>query len=267
MAGADKATLSGCSIPASFNRNVDHTYVISSCGLSWGCFGRRSGGSSVVSGSGSSIIAHCLSHPNETAGIKYLITGVCHQASNRILYPAGITVDGSHGYGASVMLYGIYGLGSWPQIVDCIGDAFGKIKKLGFDPGFVEKRSVMVNDSKPEDEGRVDFESSGIGDEFGRFVKQRLGNELSSEALGSLVKIQAELYENRRRACALVQSGLLTDEEFCEQLRLFLKEALSRSLYVLGERNFTVVFGAGSYDAEHLIDCDIFKRWREDTKP
>lgn len=263
------AILTGCSIPASFNRNVDHTYVTSSCGLSWGCFGRCNGGKPVVSGQGSSIVAHCLSHPNETAGINYLYNGVCHQASNRILYAAGITVKGSHGYGASVMLYGIYGIGSWRQKVNCIGDPFGKIEKLGLDPGinFAQKRSVTMNDQNSEGEGNVDFESSGIGEAFRSLVKERLGDEISNESLGILTRIQGDLYENRRRSTTFLQAGRLTNEEFCEQLRLFLKEALSRSLHVLGERNFAVVFGAPSYDPEHLIDSDTFKRWREATKP
>ncbi len=263
------AILTGCSIPASFNRNVDHTYVISSCGLSWGCFGRQSGGNPVVSGQGSSIVAHCLSHPNETAGIKYARTGVCHQASNRILYPAGITVKGSHGYGASVMCYGVYGIGRWPQKVNCIGDPFGKIDKFGLDPGidFAQKRSVTMNDQNSEDEGDVDFESSGIGEAFRSLVKERLGHEVSNESLGILTKIQGDLYENRRRSTTLLQAGRLTNEEFCEQLRLFLKEALSRSLHVLGERNFSAVFGAATYDPERMIDVDTFKQWREATKP
>jgi hypothetical protein len=124
-----------------------------------------------------------------------------------------------------------------------------------------------MNDQNSEDEGNVDFESSGIGEAFRSLVKEWLGNEISNESLDSLMKIQKDLYENRRRSSTLLQAGLLSNEEFCEQLRLFLKEALSRSLHVLGERNFSAVFGAATYDPERLIDSDTFKQWREATKP
>ncbi|HEY7840688.1 MAG TPA: hypothetical protein VIC61_03895, partial [Gammaproteobacteria bacterium] len=44
------------------------------------------------------------------AGITcYAVNGVCHQAANRILYHAGITVLGARGYGVSESLYGTYG--------------------------------------------------------------------------------------------------------------------------------------------------------------
>jgi hypothetical protein len=60
--------------------------------------------------------ADCIAHPDEKAGIKcYLINGVCHQAANRILLPAGITVNGARGYTVSNALYGVYGrIGIWP---------------------------------------------------------------------------------------------------------------------------------------------------------
>jgi hypothetical protein len=119
----------------------------------------------------------------------------------------------------------------------------------------------MVNDNKSEDDGNVDFESSRIGEAFRSFVKERLRNEISNESLDSLMKIQGDLYESRRRSSTLIQAGLLTDEEFCEQLWLFLKEALSRSLHELGERNFSAVFGAAT--PERMIDVDTFKQWRE----
>src|SRR5262249_46453945 len=46
----------------------------------------------------------------ERGGITcYLINGVCHQAANRILLPAGITVRGARGYEVSEALFGTYG--------------------------------------------------------------------------------------------------------------------------------------------------------------
>lgn len=100
-----------------FAKQADHTYV--KCGTgkkAWGCWGGKSGGSELRRGSGSTKRADKIAQPDGKAGIKcYLINGVCHQAANRILLPAGITVRGARGYSVSEALFGTYGrVGSWP---------------------------------------------------------------------------------------------------------------------------------------------------------
>ncbi len=88
---------------------VDHAYVTSSEGHRWGCFGGTQGGREICRGSGDAGAAHCISHPDAEAGIDYGVTGVCHQAANRILWPAGVVVSGAGGYALSSMIYGAYG--------------------------------------------------------------------------------------------------------------------------------------------------------------
>jgi len=87
---------------------VDHTYVTSSQNHRWGCHGRDNGGNLISSGSANPQEANCI-YGNDLAGIKYLITGVCHQIANRTLSPAGLTVHQAKGYFASVATYGKYG--------------------------------------------------------------------------------------------------------------------------------------------------------------
>lgn len=96
---------------------ADHTYV--KCGTgkkAWGCWGGKTGGNELRRGTGSTNRADKIAQPDEKAGIKcYLINGVCHQAANRILLPASITVRGARGYNLSESLYGTYGrVGFWP---------------------------------------------------------------------------------------------------------------------------------------------------------
>ena len=112
---------------------ADHTYVTSSAGHVWPCFGRGAGGAEVCAGSANVHRAHCLSKPRSEAGIVYAVTGVCHQAANRILYPAGKTVSGARGYRWSLFTYGAYGKdpdtndlhfpsrNPWPELAACIG--------------------------------------------------------------------------------------------------------------------------------------------------
>jgi hypothetical protein len=80
---------------------AEHTYVESSHGHVWPCFGRSAGGRQVCAGAGNTAQADCLSQPNSEAGIVYGGTGVCHQAANRILLPSGQTVSGASGYRGS----------------------------------------------------------------------------------------------------------------------------------------------------------------------
>ena len=89
---------------------ADHTYVeCSSTGKVWKCHGRSAGGRQIVSGSGSHLEADCVYGCDE-AGIRYLMTGVCHQIANRTLSSTDKTVFEAKGYLATVATYGEYGL-------------------------------------------------------------------------------------------------------------------------------------------------------------
>jgi hypothetical protein len=82
---------------------ADHTYVMCGTGRkAWSCWGGKTGGTELRRGPGSTKRANAIAQQDERAGIMcYLINGVCHQAANRILYPAGILVTGARGYGVS----------------------------------------------------------------------------------------------------------------------------------------------------------------------
>ena len=89
---------------------ADHTYVECSQAKGWSCWGGKTGGTALRSAIGSTKQADAIAEPNERAAIKcYAINGVCHQAANRILWPARITVRGARGYKLSEAIYGPYG--------------------------------------------------------------------------------------------------------------------------------------------------------------
>ena len=90
---------------------ADHTYVKCSTGnVAWGCFGGKTGGNPLRHGDGSTKQADRIAGPSENGNLNcYLINGVCHQAANRILFPAGVTVSGASGYNVSRSLFGTYG--------------------------------------------------------------------------------------------------------------------------------------------------------------
>jgi len=111
------AQLNGFAIVISW-LGADHTYVTSSDGYVWPCWGRSSGGRMISSGNGSSAQANCLSQTDSHAGIIYGVTGVCHQTANRILWPSRTTVSSSSGYWVSTLLYGVYGTMGVPQLLE-----------------------------------------------------------------------------------------------------------------------------------------------------
>lgn len=94
-----------------FLNSADHTYVeCGTGGKGWSCWGGKTGGTAFNSGTGSTNRADRIAQPNERAGITiYLVNGVCHQAANRVLLPAGILVTAARGYSVSSALFGPYG--------------------------------------------------------------------------------------------------------------------------------------------------------------
>lgn len=88
---------------------AEHTYVESTHGHVWPCWGRSAGGRAICASIGNIDQADCLSLPNSQAGIAYGVTGVCHQTANRILYPSGQTVSSASGYRGSFFAWGTYG--------------------------------------------------------------------------------------------------------------------------------------------------------------
>lgn len=92
-------------------RLADHTYVAcGTLGKAWGCWGGKTGGTELRRAPGSTKRADAIAEPDERGGITcYLVNGVCHQAANRILLPANITVQGARGYSVSSALFGTYG--------------------------------------------------------------------------------------------------------------------------------------------------------------
>ncbi len=105
-------TLTGYHYPTNlFARLADHTYVAcGTLGKAWSCWGGSTGGKPLDSGTGSTRRADAIAGADERGGITcYLINGVCHQAANRILLPANVTVEDARGYGVSLALFGVYG--------------------------------------------------------------------------------------------------------------------------------------------------------------
>lgn len=199
-----------------FLNAADHTYVqCGNGGKAWGCWGGKTGGTAFNSGNGSTTRADCIAQPNERAGITcYLVNGVCHQAANRILLPAGILVSAARGYSVSSALFGPYGrVGFWPcrapfnQCPGVTGDlpaclaksaprAAAKMPKLALLEGedkHIRAIKQAYNKFDPEETTPLDAMKFHIA-LFDREVKFRLGEDIGEAAKGlRLAKETVEL--------------------------------------------------------------------------
>ena len=121
---------------------LQHTYVETDSGLKWGCGGRFEGGS-VVDEAEMASLAGPVCHARPEAGwapsvafgdvhagiaivwsLEELLagsigTGTCHQIANRILEPASISIAGVKGWTLSHKVFGLYGIGDWPEREHC----------------------------------------------------------------------------------------------------------------------------------------------------
>jgi hypothetical protein len=187
-----------------FLNAADHTYV--ECGTGargWSCWGGKIGGTAFNSGNGSTVRADSIAQPNERAGITcYLINGVCHQAANRILLPAGILVTATRGYSVSSAMFGPYGRvgmlpcsapfnqypGAHGDLQACIAMSVSsasmkasKLPKVKGEDRHVRELKEAYNEFDPQEATHFDRMKFHVA-LFEREVKHRLGDRLGSTA-------------------------------------------------------------------------------------
>jgi hypothetical protein len=255
MHGLVDATLEGCTI------GPVHAYAVSSCGLRWGCCGRSDGGNTLARGTGSSVLADCISQGD--AGILYGITGVCHQIANRILHPAGITVFGAGAYGQTVGLFGVYGR-AWPGKPDTRWPAWLN-KCCGAIDRSLEQDTVMKKFSN----SRRKIGMSGSGSmpgsfddavwltEFTELIFDSLGQALDAPIFDRLVEIQLHLRNEQSELAERLLAQIISREQYLESVSDAVREANTKGEILLGTKTFRRIFGEPQL-ADRLIDKEIF---------
>lgn len=268
MAGVPSATLEGWAIAAQRTPWWDHTYVVSSCGLRWGCFGRSAGGSQLAAGTGSSLIADCLSQPASApgvvpwvyAGLRYGIDGVCHQAANRILFPSGTTVAACAGYPWSVWTYGAYPM-PWPELQICApsGTLFAPSGSLT--PAI---QGDPMDSKTTYDRTVTKLPSSNYAPEMvqaielAALVKLRLGRTLDDKLFFELTKAQDQLRQQRQWLASELASGKISQEAYLLLLGNALEQSKRVVIGLLGHEDFAIIFGAAANHPGELVDREAF---------
>jgi hypothetical protein len=251
MAGVSSATLEAWAVPLVAPSVFDHTYVVSSCGLRWGCHGRSAGGALLRSRIGNSAIADCLAGPNGEAGIRYLRTGVCHQIANRILHPAGITVAGCGGYAISVSLWGQTGPRPWPELQACYSGGTVSVARGGGGRQWNRSSSSGVSYVSQSDVEQ-------ILTEFLKLAEESIGRRLDPSTRRSLRRVQKDYSARQQRLVHALDVGALGPEEYLDRFNALLKTMMDRMRVILGEEQFLIVFGDAGNHPEGLVDRGMF---------
>jgi len=250
---------------------ADHTYVTSdNPHFVWSCFGEPSGGTLICQGFGDSSIANCLSRPNSEAGIKYGITGVCHQAANRILYPGEVVVSFAQGYWASFYLYGTYG--------DITAESFGEWRRRKEDCG---ARHVASPASKIESNSRntpekiynqriIDlyYKKEYISTNPDHLLKKeleymlefRLGGELDLQIINLVKKQRADLLKEKENKVNELYNGDISTEKYVKEINDIVGDTLISLQEKLGKNIYEKIFElSSSKESFILIDPEIAK--------
>lgn len=282
-------TLTGYRMPvamALLEKFADHTYVGSSEGHSWGCWGRSKGGEAICSGDGDPAIANCLSRTRSGAGITYGITGLCHQTANRILAPAGITVHEADGYGLSLALFGTYGFhldsimrysaGSELRFggeVAALGEWVARQLACGLKPA--ERRYTFEKASEEEYFNRItehhnrilrsgEAESGDereatrfVAEELAVFAGLRLGRQLERSQVVSIVDVNKDVHQEKTTIVKSFDSGVLRGRGLADEVNEVGNNILAEAQRVLGADDFQAVFGVKPGERLNIVDPEI----------
>lgn len=273
------ATLRGYAVKISW-LGADHTYVKSSDGYVWPCWGRSSGGRNICSGSGSSSQANCISQPSSHAGIIYGVTGVCHQTSNRILWPSRKIVSAARGYWASSLVYGTYGtdIVAWlARIAACSlvkSDRAAKAavmapaKEREAAPQSAGEKSYMERlQALYEKEAAAPrmLKQGGrpaelLGAELDLMLDYRLGKRVTGDAGAELKGLQQKLLAQMDSLEKGLYSNDITAVQYADRVNEQFADTLKRAVKVLGPETYTGLFGVAADERMLLIDPKIMAK-------
>lgn len=258
---------------------ADHTYVECGAGRAWGCWGGKTGGDFLTSGTGSTKRADMIADLDGKAGIiRYLIDGVCHQAANRVLAPAGILVSEARGYRLSLAIFGTYGRSSFNMHanvtgdhVDCTAMAPAMAPKDGGAVGSPAHR-MSVSDralvrSNKAYEARYQFvainslESLNLNvQRYMRDVDILLGGELSHTSLAGLKNAKSNMEVRLQEMDAALVSGYARPTEFVSKFDRLSDEFQDAAGNALSKREYEDLFKADRDERIRLTDPEAVDR-------
>lgn len=242
---------------------IDHTYVTSSDGHIWKCWGRSSGGNLICSGEGNSRQADCISQNKSHAGLIYGITGVCHQTANRILFPAGCIVSSAKNYWITSFIYGTYGIMPWSSFIN-------RVKSCSRFINQVSDFRVKETEHTPEKDylsqiNSLYLESPSLyreqtllpARELKITINYRLGADVSSKVIDLLVSHQTDLLSEKRNFDHAFYNKRLSPEKYSDSINYLAQSLLKKLTQSIGTSNYEKLFGLKPNESFYVIDPEL----------
>ncbi len=242
----------------SLDGKADHTYVIgvdknTGNELTWTCGGAYEGGRELTTGEADGLTCDCISRRMEEigltgglAGIRYGIDGVCHQASNRIMYPAGLVVDKANGWKLSSSIFGILGL----KAIDGKGKTiWNKILKecMGVDTDTPEEFKLSETPD-PLKEHLLELEYD-LYEETGIELSGAQSKNLSSEYLA--------FKESQQGLASNIQKGNITGISFAMDMNKAISNYMTSVSKIASRPVQEKLFGHEDGKPVYLVNPDI----------
>ena len=261
---------------------ADHTYVVATKNgktvKRYGCWGRDAGGRKVCDGKGDTGIAECIASKaiigDDTAGIVYMVNGVCHQTANRILRSSKKTVSGAKAYAASWALYGAYGARTVPARAEwaAIENPCG-IKVTDADPLYLsadpEKdtyfdaleraRHSVTEAVRIGTAGVVEADIEFQNLELGALIAERIGLDMPDleRRAGAIAGIRRDMLAEHEAsmACALRNPDEMI--RHADRANAMVNEFLKGAAEILNAREFEAFFDVAPHTTVAVIMPDI----------
>lgn len=251
---------------------ADHTYVTSSDGDEWGCWGRSSGGRKICEKDASKKITACIAGDNGKAGVLvYGINGVCHQTANRLLRDTRATVSSAKGYAASWALFGPYGKVSPGGIKDplwIIRETKCGIKPWSIDPLWIAETdttdpyfeglaTVYSQIYDGLEKGTISLDQATLQLQMGELsalVGSRLETDLGADKINALAQYRNELAKEYEMSM-LTSSG--NEALIAKNANTVLNNFLAKAATTLTSEEYEAIFDCKPGVEVIVVDPEI----------
>jgi len=239
---------------------LDHTYVTCGAGHCWPCWGDCLDGVVLKTGEGSSSRADEIAKPESHAGIFYGIEGLCHQTSNRILWPAGINVSEATGYGITHFFFGTFGndASRWKAHLDASSEFSGEISDCQgpespvLDPPSAADGTLFTAIATEYEHAaaRAETEDSTIPTPdpalLARLLKQRveevLVSDYSAARIEAMQRVQRSSIEDKTEIDSALLGGRISGVEFAHAANRRINAALRDLTRIVPDPDYIALF-------------------------
>lgn len=240
----------GYAIPVEGLSPLDHTYVHVTSKADeyykiYPCWGRGEGGKVICSKKGNAIAAERIAGNNGNAGIVYLITGVCHQTANRILFPTKETVKDANGYTVSTIIYGVYGKFFNPD---------QGIVNVSFNQTYFDK-VLQINMKYNEMEQTEENLRERNLEEVLVLLEQNTGNSnsIGQDELRSILKFKDDYLTDLNRR---LESGHLSPKEHRKEINQLADNVAKKFATFMTDADYESFFGCGKENNIAIVDAE-----------